>query len=150
MTFTSNRDIDYIYTGVIARTLPKSEWTHAAHFAAAVAIFHDKDRNAFRDMPYLIKSYNLSTGTPNTDTDGYHHTITLASLMAVQNSLENAPKGSTLYEITNQILAQEFGHSNWLLDYWRKPLLFSVRARKEWVPPDIQSLPFKTDSHNHL
>ena len=37
MTSLSDTDIDRIARGVIDRTLPKAEWTHAAHFAAAHA-----------------------------------------------------------------------------------------------------------------
>jgi hypothetical protein len=34
--YESDTDIDRIGLGVIARTLPKREWTHAAHFAFAL------------------------------------------------------------------------------------------------------------------
>ena len=32
----SDADIERIALGVVDRTLPKPEWTHAAHFAAAL------------------------------------------------------------------------------------------------------------------
>ena len=75
-------DIARIATGVIDRTLPKSEWTHAAHFAAAVWVLTRPDMDAARDMPGLIRAYNTATGVANTDTEGYHETITLASIRA--------------------------------------------------------------------
>ena len=34
--FTSETDIITIGQGLVDRTLPKSNWTHAAHFAAAL------------------------------------------------------------------------------------------------------------------
>jgi hypothetical protein len=34
------------------------------------------------------------------------------------------------------------GRSDWLFRYWSKPVLFSVRARKSWVEPDLAPLPF--------
>ena len=141
MTFTSNADIEHIYSGIIARTLPKPEWTHAAHWAAAVAILSDKKQTAFEDMPQVIKAYNLATGVKNTDTDGYHHTITLASLRAAKSVMAAPPLGGELFEITNVILTLEFGKPNWLLTYWSKEVLFSVKARRDWVEPDIKALP---------
>jgi len=143
MFFKSDADIKYIFDGLVSRSLPKSEWTHAAHFAAAIAILPDDNYDAIRDMPGLIRAYNEVTGVPNTDTDGYHHTITLASLMAAQDVLDRAPSRQPLYEITNDLLASDYGHSTWLLAYWTKDCLFSVKARKTWVEPDIQGLPFK-------
>jgi hypothetical protein len=47
-----------------------------------------------------------------------------------------------LHEALNELLASRFGRSDWLLVYWSKPLLFSVMARRTWVEPDLQSLPF--------
>jgi hypothetical protein len=34
--FHSDVEIDYLARGLIDRSLPKSAWTHAAHFAAAL------------------------------------------------------------------------------------------------------------------
>jgi len=51
----------------VARTLPKSDWTHVAHFAAAIAILSDENYDAFKDMPVLIQFYNEATGVPNTE-----------------------------------------------------------------------------------
>jgi hypothetical protein len=42
----------------------------------------------------------------------------------------------------NELLAGEYGRSDWLLSYWSKPLLFSVAARRAWVEPDLKPLPF--------
>lgn len=35
-SFATDAAIEHIALGVIDRTLPKTDWTHAAHFAAAV------------------------------------------------------------------------------------------------------------------
>ena len=47
-----------------------------------------------------------------------------------------------LYEALNELLATEYGRSEWLLGYWSRPLLFSVAARKAWVNPNLRELPF--------
>jgi hypothetical protein len=78
---------------------------------------------------------------PNTDTSGYHETITLGSLRAARAWLVSRP-GVALYEALRELLASEYGRPGWLLAYWSKSVLFSAAARKAWVEPDLQQLPF--------
>ncbi|MGA0606974.1 hypothetical protein ACO2Q0_13345 [Phenylobacterium sp. VNQ135] len=137
----TDTDIARIGEGVIARTLPKPEWTHAAHFAAAVWLLTRPHLDAFRDMPGLIRAYNEATGVPNTDTGGYHETITLASLRAADAQLAARPN-ATLSSALAELLAGPFGRSDWLLAHWSKDRLFSVEARRRWVDPDLMPLPF--------
>lgn len=141
MTTLTDTDIDRIARGVIDRTLPKPEWTHAAHFAAALWIITRHGPDAERLMPGLIRAYNEATNTPNTDTGGYHETITLASLRAARFMLAAHPD-TGLSDVLAALMAREFGKSGWLLAYWRKETLFSVEARRAWVEPDVQALPF--------
>ncbi|HEY6640627.1 hypothetical protein [Povalibacter sp.] len=139
--FTSDADIERIARGVIDRSLPKREWTHAAHFAAALWLLARSDMDPMREMPTLIRAYNEATGVANTDTSGYHETITLGSLRAAQAWLETR-RDRPLHESLTDLLACEFGRSDWLLAYWSKPVLFSVVARRSWVEPDRRPLPF--------
>ena len=141
LTFSSDAEIDRIGRGLLDRSLPKPEWTHAAHFAAAFWLLRRPDMNAIRDMPGLIRAYNEATGTPNTDTGGYHETITLASLRAACAWSARRPR-ARLFEALNELLASPYGRSDWLLAYWSKPVLFSVEARRTWIEPDLQPLPF--------
>jgi hypothetical protein len=134
-------DIDRIALGVVHRTLPKSEWTHAAHFAAAFWLIDRSGLNAMREMPGLIRAYNEATGVPNTDTSGYHETITLASLRAAYAWLATRTH-RPLHESLAEMLASEYGRSDWLLAFWSKPVLFSVDARRRWIDPDLKPLPF--------
>jgi hypothetical protein len=139
--FDSDADIERIARGVLDRTLPKSEWTHAAHFAAAFWILRQPHMNAVRDLPGLIRAYNEATGTPNTDTGGYHETITVASLRAASAWLTRTPH-APLHEVLRELLSSPYGRSGWLLSYWSTPVLFSVTARRHWVEPDLRPLPF--------
>lgn len=97
--------------------------------------------DAFRDMPGLIRAYNAATGVPNTDTDGYHETITVASLRAARAWLGQRA-GEPLAATLAGLLASDYGRSGWLLAYWSRTRLFSVEARRAWVEPDLQPLPF--------
>jgi hypothetical protein len=139
--FSSDHEIDRIGRGLLDRTLPKPEWTHAGHFAAAVWVLRRPDLDALRDMPGFIRAYNEATGVHNTDTTGYHETITLASLRAARAWLEARP-GVPLYAALNDLLAAEYGRPDWLLTYWSRPVLFCVAARRSWVNPDLRALPF--------
>ena len=140
----SDENIRQIFHNLCELTLPKSDWTHDAHLAAAVAILSDPRFKALKDMPQIIKNYNEATGVPNTDNDGYHHTITIASLYAVKSILNEGDP--TLSETFHKLLNSEFGRSKWPLSYWSSDRLFSSSARKTWVEPDLKKLPFKTHS----
>jgi hypothetical protein len=139
--FSSEADIERIGRGLIDRSLPKVEWTHAAHFAAAFWLLRRPDMDAVRDMPGFIRAYNEATDTPNTDTGGYHETITVASLRAASAWLAARPHAS-LHCALEELLSSPFGRSEWLLVHWTRPVLFSVAARRTWVEPDVKPLPF--------
>lgn len=141
MTSLNDTDIERIALGVLDRTLPKAEWTHAAHFAAALWLIARHGAETEQLMPGLIRAYNEATGTPNTDTGGYHETITLVSLRAAR-SVMRAHARAALSDVLAALMASEFGRSGWPLAYWRKETLFSAEARRTWVEPDLQGLAF--------
>ena len=134
-------EIERIGRGVADRSLPKPEWTHAAHFAAAVWLLRRPGVDAFAAMPGLIRAYNEATGVANTDSEGYHETITIASLRAARAWLADRPAEPPGVALAG-LLASPFGRSDWPLGYWTRPRLFSVEARRGWVDPDLRPLPF--------
>jgi hypothetical protein len=141
MSFHADSEIERIVAGLAARTLPKCEWTHAAHWAAAFWLLSHHGDAALQQMPGLIRAYNEAVGVANTATGGYHETITRASLRAARAWLA-AHAGEPLHRSLESLLAAEYGRPDWLLAYWSRAVLFSVEARCAWVPPDLQALPF--------
>jgi len=140
--FAGDAEIIAIGWGVLNRTLPKPAWTHAAHFAVAAWLIRCRqDVDAARDMPYLIRTYNEATGVANTDSGGYHETITQASLRATHAFLA-ARAQLALFAAVNELLRSPFGQPDWLLLYWSRERLFGVEARRYWVEPDLAPLPF--------
>jgi hypothetical protein len=140
--FTSDEEISAIGRGLLDRTLPKTVWTHAAHFAATLWLLECRPDVAIsREMPGIIRGYNEATGGANTDTSGYHETITQASIRAARAFLLEAPR-RPLFVTCNALMLSRLGQPDWLLEYWSRPRLFSVEARREWVEPDLQRLPF--------
>jgi hypothetical protein len=140
--FTSDDDVIFIGRGVLERTLPKSAWTHAAHFATAIWMLRCRpDLDPTLALPQAIRAYNESTGVANTETSGYHETITQASIRAA-GAFVARDTTMPLFEICNSVLASPLGRSDWLLEYWTRPRLLSPEARRSWVAPDICDLPW--------
>ena len=141
--FTCEDDIHRIGEGLVARTLPKAEWTHGAHFAAALWLMRYRpDIAPARDMPGLIRAYNESVGGVNDDTSGYHETITQASLRAARGVFDAYAADIPVWRIANALLKTQFANPNWLLEYWTRDRLMSVEARRAWLEPDRKPLPF--------
>jgi hypothetical protein len=137
--------IEHLATRVLARTLPASEWTHEGHFAAALWFLrHRPELTTPGGMREVISAYNQSTGKPNTDASGYHHTITRASIGAAAAELASHPPAASLHAVLADLMASRLGHPDWLLAHWRRETLFSAQARRSWVAPDLAGLSFTT------
>ena len=129
--------------GFAACTLPKEQWTNAAHWAGAIWLIRARpDMLPERDMPDMIRRYNLSVGGENTDTGGYHETITQASIRATRAFLAERREDEPLHLAHAALMAGPLGEREWLLAYWSRERLFSVEARRSWVDPDHAPLPF--------
>jgi hypothetical protein len=139
--FPDDPAVERVGRGLIDRSLPKAEWTHAAHFAATLWLLrHEPQPPLEVRMPALIRAYNQATGVANTDTDGYHETITLASIGAARAVLATHSPDRPLHEVVDALMATPLGRSDWLLAYWSRDRLFSVAARRAWIEPDLQPL----------
>ena len=140
MSFESDDEIEALARAMIGCALPRAAWTHAAHFAAALWLLRTRGEAAARaDMPGLIRRYNESVGGRNTETEGYHETITQASLSVAAQALAaagNAPLSAVLAEM----MAGPYGQSGWIFAHWTKARLLSPEARRAWLAPDLQPL----------
>jgi len=137
--FHDDSHIEHLVGGLLDRSLPKPQWTHAAHFAAALwFVRHQPERQLEVEMPAIIRAYNAATGVPNTDHEGYHETITLASIAAARSFLNQHPASQPLHEIMDLLMLSPLGDSRWLLAYWSHARLFSADARRHWLDPDLR------------
>jgi hypothetical protein len=98
--------------------------------------------NLAERMPGFIRAYNQATNTPNTDTGGYHETITQASLRGARAVLNAHRPTMPLHEVLDDLMATRLGARDWMLAYWSRERLFSVEARRGWLEPDIQPMPY--------
>jgi hypothetical protein len=136
--FTNDDEVRALSEGFIARTVPKERWTHAAHWAMTLWMLTERpEMLPERDLPGLIRGYNESVGGQNTDSAGYHETITQASIRAARAFLrEREGLGEPLFASCNALMETELGDPEWLLEFWNRETLFSVEARRGWVEPD--------------
>jgi len=140
--FNSDAEVERIGRRLLDGSLPKAEWTHAGHFAAALWLLRARpDLDASREMPAIIRAYNLATGVANTDSGGYHESITQASLHMARRILADRSPNEPLHEVHAALMASPLGQKDWPLAYWSHTRLFSVEARRGWVDPDLQPLP---------
>ncbi|MBB3981855.1 hypothetical protein GGR44_001514 [Sphingobium fontiphilum] len=142
MTTTTNEaEIERIATGFCDHSLPKEEWTHAAHFSTALWLMMKRpDVNPERDMPDMIRRYNESVGGVNSDTSGYHETITQASLRAARALIATLPAGAGVAEAFAALMGSPLGDKDWPLAHWTRERLMSVEARRAWMEPDLRPL----------
>lgn len=118
-------------------TLPKSEWTHAAHLA--VGAWHVAQYGpveALKRLRAAIVSLNEAHGTANTDTSGYHETITCAYVMLFAALAQDGSAAAVQAILASPLAAREA-----LLGYYSRERLMSASARRKWVEPDLQPLP---------
>jgi hypothetical protein len=140
--FTSDDAIVRVGEGLLARTLPRADWTHEAHLAATTyLLIRRPDIELDRQLPDIIRGYNASVGGVNDDTQGYHDTITRAFLHGVRQFLRKAGPDAPLHHLINDLLVSPMGRRDWPLRFWSAERLFSVEARRHFVPPDLAALP---------
>ena len=140
--YHSDAEIEHIAEGMMARTLPRPEWTHEAHLATTTYLLTRRpDIDIDRELPGFIRRYNESVGGVNSDSEGYHETITRVFLHGVRLFLAEADLTEPLHELVNELLLSPMGRRDWPLRFYSRERLFSVEARRKFVPPDIAALP---------
>jgi hypothetical protein len=140
--FASDADVADVGEGLLACSLPREEWTHEAHLAATTYLLlrHPKI-DLDRELPGLIRRYNESVGGVNSDSEGYHDTITRVYLLGIRLFLSEADLTDPLHELVNELLLSPMGGRDWPLRFYSRDRLLSVPARRAFVQPDIAALP---------
>jgi hypothetical protein len=87
-----------------------------------------------------IKRYNVAFGVANTETQGYHKTITQFYLHLIYSFLRETDLTMSIDGLA-QCLIQTYGDRALLSQYYSPEILFSERARLEWVAPDRAAFP---------
>ena len=140
--FATDAEIERIGEGLLARTLPREDWTHEAHLAATTDLLTRRpDVDVAAALPNIIRRFNESVGGVNDDTQGYHETITRVFLHGVQLFLAEANRKEPLHELVNELLLSPMGKRDWPFRFYSPERLFSVEARRAFIAPDLTALP---------
>jgi len=140
--FAGDDAIVRIGEGLLARTLPRSDWTHEAHLAATTYLVARRpDIDLDTQLPDIIRGFNESVGGVNDDMQGYHETITRVFLHGVRLFLAETGRDAPLHELVNDLLRSPMGQRDWPLRFYSAERLFSVEARRDFVAPDLRELP---------
>jgi RimJ/RimL family protein N-acetyltransferase len=118
-------------------SLPINEWTHEAHLSVALwYIYHEGLEKAMCKIRPGIITYNAAMGIPNTSERGYHETLTLFWMQQISQFLE-AHKEKELEECHALFIHSDWADKDRPFQYYSKERLMSVKARGQWVAPDI-------------
>lgn len=140
--FTTDADVRAIASAILAGTYPYANWTHGAHCLFTAALLRTRpDLDLPRDMPGLIRAYNTAVGIPNTDTEGYHETLTQFHVREIARVLAILPAATDLAGAVRAVLASPVGQREHVFGFYSRERLFSVAARRGWVEPDLKPLP---------
>lgn len=138
--FADDAAVRRVGCGLLDWTLPRPEWTHEAHLAACLYLLAERPEiDLPRELPGVIRAYNVAVGGVNDDTQAYHETLTQLYIRGVGNFLLAHPDGG-LCERVNRLLVSETGRRDWPLRFYSRDRLFSVTARRGWVEPDIAAI----------
>lgn len=134
------RSVEETAKAFCARTLPKREWTHHAHLR--VGLWHllhhspDESLTLLRDR---IRALNETHGVANTETGGYHESITRFYVWRIAAFLRASDPGKPSGELADELIAS-CGDKDLPLRDWSRDRLMSVEARLRWVEPDLAPL----------
>jgi hypothetical protein len=122
------------------RTLPHGEWTHQAHLSVGMWHVHRFGTvEALERLRENIRRLNDVHGTPNSETRGYHETITRAYVTVLAHYIVTRNAESIANSVA-ALLASPVAAKDYLLRYYSKDRLMSPEARAAWVEPDLGDL----------
>lgn len=125
-------------------SMTRERFNHRAHLC--VGLYHlsnpwlDDEASAAQRVRDAILAFNEKVGAVQTETSGYHETITLFYVRIIRHFLA-ARKPTEPFDTLADALFAQWGDPKLPLEYWSKERLMSWEARRAWLAPDIQPLP---------
>ena len=111
-------------------TLPKAEFTHSGHVTvAACYLFGSDSAAALPAMRSAIRGFNESVGGQNTDSAGYHESLTVLWLRLVERHLQSAQPETRLSAVRSAVA--EFGSKSWLHREFYSCLLYTSPSPRD-------------------
>lgn len=120
-----------------ALRLPKPRWTHQAHLVIGLwYLSHHSPHEALSIVRRRIRAYNNAVGTANTDSSGYHETLTQLFLRGIAVHI-SANNGESLPSSLALLLRSSLADKEWPLSFYSRERLYSIAARHAWLEPDL-------------
>jgi hypothetical protein len=122
-------------------TIGRDDWKHAEHMVVALFYLRDNDMETATEkmrsgiLTLLVKGFEVDLAKEMP----YHETITVFWMRLVANYL-SATNGRSLLEKANELAG--LYDKDYPLRFYSRDLLFSDRARAEYVEPDLLMLKF--------
>jgi len=133
-------ETERVARALIDRTLPKPQWTHHAHLRAGLwHALHHTDAVALALLRERIRAYNEATGVANTETSGYHETITRFYVQLIRRFLDSVDAQRPADELATELI-EFYGDRELPLRHYSRERLFSPAARLGWIEPDLRPL----------
>jgi hypothetical protein len=116
--------------------LSKSQWIHASHVAIATCYTVQNQETVLERMKKGIIRYNEAVGIVNSDTSGYHETLTRfwvdVLVKFVRRNGFTDPWKAACAAVAEFGANREFHRAYYSFDVVR-----SIEARRIWIPPDL-------------
>jgi hypothetical protein len=139
---TDDADVDALAARFAAAAIPATQWTHHAHMIVGVwhVVRYGPDA-ALDHMRAGIRRLNAAHGTIDSDTRGYHETITRAYVRLLAAFVAARPAGEPVAAMIAALLAGPLAARDVLARHYSRERLLSVDARRGWMEPDLAPLP---------
>jgi hypothetical protein len=133
-------EIDVFLAAFEGGRLPKTEWTHAAHLLTGACYLHTLGPDAaFKKMRDCVRRHNESVGTINSETSGYHETITVMWIRLLDRLRRDADPMSRA-EFAALAVERFAARRDIFREYYDFDLVGSTEARLQWVAPTLKAL----------
>ena len=140
-TLVPEVDVDDLAARFAVPSLRRAEWTHVAHLAVGAWHVHRYGTaEALTRVRDGIRRLNVSIGGANTESSGYHETITAAYITLLAEFLEACPPGLPLADGLARLWTTPLAERDMLFTFYSRERLFSTDARARWVDPDLAPL----------
>ncbi len=138
--YRSPKEIDSLIHAFQECSLPRNQWTHAAHLTVALwYLFYDSEPEAINAIRNGIKHYNWVQGIESTKDSGYHETLTLFWVRTVCGYLAEESRNRSIVSLANGLIAQ-YADRTLPFRYYTRARLMSWEARTNWLEPDIRAI----------
>lgn len=137
---SSARSLEDLVAAFRSASLPRDAWTHAAHLRVGVWHVLTYGDEALDQLREAIRRLNEAHGTPNSDTSGYHETITWLFVRLIAHLREQHPPDIPAARLAD-VAVERLSDRSLPERYFSPALLASSEARRRVVAPDRDPLP---------